>query len=416
MDIAYLKQNHLLLLDSISGSKAYGLDNAQSDTDIRGVFVLPQAVFYGLDYTPQINNESNDITYYELRRFVELLTKNNPNILELLYVPKESLLYEHPLFAKIKQVQVLSKLCKNTFGNYAMAQIKKARGLNKKILNPMSSDRKTILDFCYIAYQQGSIPLKKWLKLRGLLQEQCGLVNIPHMRNMYALYYDGSNQLGYRGIMQKEQANDVIVSSVPRGERALTYLSFNKDGYSSYCKDYKEYWQWVAERNDTRYQSTLEHGKNYDAKNLMHTFRLLTMAEEIAREGKVIVRRPDREWLLKIKKGAFEYDDLVQQAEDRANRLDELYAKSKLPESPDIEGLEKVLVSIREAFYKDKESKTVLPVTKTAQDLVKEKAASTKPTKPPVVTASLKTPRTTQNNPKVTTEKNPTKESTSNGE
>jgi len=413
MDTTYLKQNHLLLLDSISGSKAYGLDNAQSDTDIRGVFLLPQAAFYGLNYTPQINNDSNDITYYELRRFIELLTKNNPNILELLYVPKESLLYEHPLFAKIKQVQVLSKLCKNTFGSYAMAQIKKARGLNKKILNPMSADRKTILDFCYIVYQQGSIPLKKWLKLRGLIQEQCGLVNIPHMRNMYAVYYDSSNQRGYRGIIQKENSNDVVVSSIPRGERALTYLSFNKDGYSSYCKDYKEYWQWVSERNDTRYQGTLEHGKNYDAKNLMHTFRLLTMAEEIAQQGKVIVRRPDREWLLKIKKGEFEYDDLVKQAEERANRLDELYAKSKLPEQPDVEGLEKVLVEVREAFYKEKAGETVLPVTKTAQDLVKEKTSATK--KPPVATASVK-PTKPKKVAKTAPKKNPAKESTSNGE
>ncbi|HAS42970.1 MAG TPA: nucleotidyltransferase, partial [Microscillaceae bacterium] len=334
-------------------------------------------------------------------------------ILELLYVPKESLLYEHPLFAKIKQVQVLSKLCKNTFGSYAMAQIKKARGLNKKILNPMSADRKTILDFCYIVYQQGSIPLKKWLKLRGLIQEQCGLVNIPHMRNMYAVYYDSSNQRGYRGIIQKENSNDVVVSSIPRGERALTYLSFNKDGYSSYCKDYKEYWQWVSERNDTRYQGTLEHGKNYDAKNLMHTFRLLTMAEEIAQQGKVIVRRPDREWLLKIKKGEFEYDDLVKQAEERANRLDELYAKSKLPEQPDVEGLEKVLVEVREAFYKEKAGETVLPVTKTAQDLVKEKTSATK--KPPVATASVK-PTKPKKVAKTAPKKNPAKESTSNGE
>ena len=391
MDAAYLKQNHLLLLDSISGSKAYGLDNAQSDTDIRGVFVLPQTTFYGLNYTPQVNNESNDITYYELRRFIELLTKNNPNILELLYVPKDCLLYEHPLFAKIKQVQVLSKLCRNTFGSYAMSQIKKARGLNKKILNPMSADRKTILDFCYIVYQQGSIPLKKWLKLQGLVQKQCGLVNIPHMRNMYAVFYDPSNQMGYRGIIQKDNANDVVVSSIPRGERALTYLSFNKDGYSSYCKDYKEYWQWVNERNDARYQNTLDHGKNYDAKNLMHTFRLLTMAEEIAQQGRVIVRRPDREWMLKIKKGEFEYEELVQQAEERANRLDELYAKSTLPETPDVEGLERVLVTIREEFYKGATStKVAMPVTKTAKDLVKEKVITTKPQV--VASANAKSP------------------------
>ncbi|WP_157558315.1 DNA polymerase beta superfamily protein [Microscilla marina] len=375
MDTAYLKENHLLLLDSISGSKAYGLDGTHSDTDIRGVFILPKKTLYGMEYTPQVNNESNDITYYELKRFIELLAKNNPNILELLYIPTDCLIYEHPLFAKIKQVQVLSKLCRNTYGNYAMSQIKKARGLNKKIVNPMSPDRKTILDFCYIVYEQGSIPLRKWLKLRGFAQEQCGLVNIPHMRNMYAVYYDPSSQMGYRGVMQKENANDVILSSIPKGEKVVSYMSFNNDGYSSYCKDYKEYWQWVEERNDARYQGTLDHGKNYDAKNLMHTFRLLTMAEEIAKEGRLIVRRPDREFLLKIKKGEFEYDDLVKQAEERANNLDDLYAKADLPDTPDVVGLEKALVEIREEFYViGKGGKPPVSPTKTAQDLVREKA------------------------------------------
>lgn len=390
MDTAYLKENHLLLLDSISGSKAYGLDGTHSDTDVRGVFVLPKKTLYGLSYTPQVNNESNDITYYELKRFIELLAKNNPNILELLYIPTDCLLYEHPLFAKIKQVQVLSKLCRNTYGSYAMSQIKKARGLNKKIHNPMSPDRKTILDFCYIVYQQGSIPLRKWLKLRGFVQEQCGLVNIPHMRNMYAVYYDPTSQLGYRGILQKENANDVVMSSIPKGEKVITYLSFNNDGYSSYCKDYKEYWQWVEERNDARYQNTLEHGKNYDAKNLMHTFRLLTMAEEIAKEGRLIVRRPDREFLLKIKKGEFEYEDLVKQAEERAHLLDDLYAKSDLPDTPDVEGLEKVLIEVREEFYANgNASKSPVSPTKTAYDLVREKATA-KPKDKPVAKATVK--------------------------
>ncbi len=41
---------------------------------------------------------------------------------------------------------------------------------------------------------------------------------------------------------------------------------------------------WVEHRNKARYNTNIEHGKNYDSKNLMHTFRLLDMAEEIARE------------------------------------------------------------------------------------------------------------------------------------
>ena len=67
-----------MVFEVITGSKAYGLDTAKSDTDIRGVFVLPKDMFYGLEYTEQVNNETNDIVYYELKRFMQLLAKEQP--------------------------------------------------------------------------------------------------------------------------------------------------------------------------------------------------------------------------------------------------------------------------------------------------------------------------------------------------
>lgn len=50
---------------------------------------------------------------------------------------------------------------------------------------------------------------------------------------------------------------------------------------------------------------------------MMHTFRLLNMAEEIAREGIVNVRRGDREFLLKIRSGVFSYEELVELANEK---------------------------------------------------------------------------------------------------
>ncbi|KES14222.1 putative nucleotidyltransferase, partial [Gilliamella apicola SCGC AB-598-I20] len=84
MTIDDLKRQNLILFEVISGSRAFGLATETSDTDIKGVFYLPKEKFYGLEYIPQISNASNDIVYYELGRFVELLLKNNPNILEVL--------------------------------------------------------------------------------------------------------------------------------------------------------------------------------------------------------------------------------------------------------------------------------------------------------------------------------------------
>ena len=99
-------------------------------------------------------------------------------------------------------------------------------------------------------------------------------------------------------LLSSEKANDISLSSVEKGEKALTTFYFNKDGYSQYCKEYKYYWDWVSKRNEARYENTVSNESNYDAKNMMHTFRLLNMAEEIATENTLNVFREDREFLL----------------------------------------------------------------------------------------------------------------------
>ncbi|MDF9794986.1 hypothetical protein OKW21_000249 [Catalinimonas alkaloidigena] len=349
MTIEEMKERGLLLLECISGSKAYGLATAESDTDIRGVFYLSKEQFYGMNYIPQLSNESNDIVYYELGKFVELLAKNNPNILELLNTPEDCILYKHPFMEQIREEVFLSRLCQQTFGNYAMTQVKKARGLNKKILNPVEKERKSVLDFCYVVQGQGSVPVKDFLTKHQMKQEDCGLSSIAHMREVYGMYHDPKHP--YKGIVQSEKANDISLSSIPKEAKPVAIMSFNKSGYSSYCRDYREYWEWVEKRNDARYQNTLSHGKNYDAKNMMHTFRLLAMAEEIGKEGTVRVRRPERDFLLNIKKGSFDYEALVEQAEQRINEMEEIYQLSPLPETPDLEKVEALLVRMRDELY-----------------------------------------------------------------
>ncbi|GAL84299.1 nucleotidyltransferase [Sporocytophaga myxococcoides] len=338
-------------MECISGSRAYGLDLPTSDTDIKGVFALSKKDFYGLTYTDQVNNETNDTVFYELKRFIELLVKNNPNLLDLLSSPEDCILFKDPLMNLIKPEMFLSRLCKTTFGEYAMTQIKKAKGLNKKISNPIEKERKSVLDFCFVAKDQGAISLKDWLVEKGYDQSKCGLVKVAHMNDIYALFYDLDNVFKFNGVIHKESANEVVLSSVPKGIQPEGILSFNRNGYSVYCKEYKEYWDWVDKRNNERYENTVAHGKNYDAKNMMHVFRLLDMAEEIALYKRVIVRRQNREHLLSIRKGNFMYEDLVKQAEEKIDRIHEIYEKSDLPDAPDLNRAENLLVAMRESLY-----------------------------------------------------------------
>ncbi|MFA8300205.1 MAG: DNA polymerase beta superfamily protein [Hyphomicrobiales bacterium] len=349
MTIDELKESGSIVLECISGSRAYGLQTPTSDTDIKGVFILPKEEYYGLNYIPQVSNDTNDIVYYELNRFLELLMVNNPNIIELISTDKSHVLYSHPCMNIINIGDVLSKLCEKTFGNYAISQIKKARGLNKKIMNPMDKERKNILSFCFVNYHQGAMSLLDYLDEMGWRQEDCGLVRIPNMKDLYGLYHDSSYE--YNGIMRQENSTEVTLSSVLSNAIPYCTMYFNKDGYSTYCKKYKEYWDWVELRNDDRYQSNIEHQKNYDSKNMMHVFRLLQMAIEIGRDQKVNVRRDDRDFLLKVKSGAFEYEELLELAEQKQEEMHQVYKVSSLPSMPSTDIINQWALQIREAFY-----------------------------------------------------------------
>ncbi len=358
MTIQSIKQKNLILFQSISGSRSFGLATENSDTDIRGVYYLPKEEFFGLNYIPQISNETNDISYYEIGRFVELLQKNNPNILEVLVSPEDCIQHKNPLMDLLKPEDFLSKLCKDTFAGYAISQIKKAKGLNKKILNPVEKDRKSILDFCYILENNGSVPLKKWLQnfhlsagQGGLSQEKCGLVGIGNTKGMFALFYNETGDLGYRGIMQNEEASQVSVSSVPEGEKCIAYLFCNLDAYSTYCKDYREYWKWVTERNEDRYNVNQNHGQNYDSKNMMHTIRLLQSCEQIFRTGSLQIRVKNRDELLDIKAGNRSYDSVMKKSEDLIQSIEYYHSRSALREYPDVNKTTKILVEIRENLY-----------------------------------------------------------------
>ena len=351
MNIDDLRRQGLIIFEAISGSKAFGLDTPESDTDIRGVFIMPKSQFFGFSEIEQVANSTNDIVFYELKKFMMLLKRNNPNILEMLYTPNDCILSEHPLFTKIKNYNFLSTLCRDTFVRYAMTQIKKARGLNKKIVNPMPVNRLGVLDFCYVTSERGSRPLKEWLSDLGLHQENCGLAGLNNFPGVYLIYSAKDHPM--LGIVSDElNSNDVRTSSIPKSLNPMGYLYFNMEAYKAHCKNHKEYWAWVKHRNESRYKTNIDHGKNYDSKNMMHVFRLLGTAEDIAKNKIINLRGHDRDFLLRIKSGHYQYDELISLAEKKTQKLDKLFEHSSLPKTPNHDDVERLLIETRKNFYR----------------------------------------------------------------
>ena len=369
----------------VRGSTLYNTNIETSDVDYGGVFILPNEKLIGLPnfYQDQVSDERHDTTYYEFNRWVELLMKANPNALESLFVPTDKVIGDiHPAVQLIidNRDMFLTKECFKSLSGYAYAQIQKCRGLNKKCVQPVM-EKKDVLDFCYTFKGQGSMPMKEFFEKRGMDQKYCGLVSIPNMKDIYAVYYDFAAQhkfeprndvfneyvasfgndfcrkiitrednndfFGYSGIVHPDgKSNEVRLSSVPKGEIPICVMSYNQNGYESHCRKYKEYQEWVQKRNPARYESNLK--SNYDVKNVMHCVRLLHMGKELA-EGKGfnIVRTWDRDMLLDIRNHKYEYEEIIEYVEKVFAEMKELAANCDLPKTVDTQKVNDLILQAR---------------------------------------------------------------------
>ena len=109
INLVRAKQKDLLLFRSVAGSQAYGTAHAGSDKDYRGVFALPRHLLGSLETIEQVQDERGDDVLFELGKVLGMLQKNNPNMMELLYMPEDCIEYKHPVWSLLKPEYFLSK-------------------------------------------------------------------------------------------------------------------------------------------------------------------------------------------------------------------------------------------------------------------------------------------------------------------
>ena len=416
-----LKEGSTLLYQFVRGSHSHGTATETSDIDTMSVYLNPQDKLLGFTTKDDfyIADEKNDNVAYELGRYLELLVKSNPTMIESLFVSEDCIVYKHPIMDKIFAVrdQFLSKDALTSFTSYSLEQIRKAKGYNKLCAYPENMERKQPIDFCFTFKKQGATSINEWLSEYGLKQIYCGLNHIPNMNQMYGLYYDWGQHIhmewksdsefaefmksknskrfiksikkfdkdlydqefskldswwkrlftrktyldiyhevepkGYHGIQKESgKSNDVHLDSIKKGDAPLCWMHYNKDGYQSHCKLYKNWSDWKRLRNEARYKSNF--GQGYDAKNMSEVVRLLRMACELA-EGKGfnVDRRitGDREYLLGIKEHKYTYEDLIKVGNQLDERLSKAMETCTLPQHVDEQMVNQLLIDMRKELF-----------------------------------------------------------------
>lgn len=115
-----------IIYKCIVGSRAYGLDVAESDIDRRGIYLPPANLQWSLYGLPeQIEDHNTQECYWELQKFLVLSLKANPNVLECLFTPliEQSSPLADELIAGRRAF--LSKLVYQTYNGYVLSQFRK---------------------------------------------------------------------------------------------------------------------------------------------------------------------------------------------------------------------------------------------------------------------------------------------------
>ena len=350
--------NDRIIFSCVAGSRAYGTQVPGSDEDVRGIYMVPSAAYLPIDQEPvQLSDDRNNTVYYSLRRCIELLAEANPNILELLFSPEDCV----QIVSKEMELLILARSifvtrqCGDTHIGYAMSQIKKARGQNKWINNPKPKAAPRKEDFCYVI-PKARLALSDAPPCRPVPLNQIGweltqyhAARLEHVPDTYRLYHYGSNARGtFRG--------DVLVcESIPEPDEASRFaglLIFNEQAWKQSFTEHQNYWGWRKNRNDARWEQQEAGQLDYDAKNMMHTVRLLMSGRSILERGEPMVRfeGKDLSLLLDIRGGKLGFEQIMNVANDLLAECDRLKNIAPLPNDSDRVAADKLLVEITHAW------------------------------------------------------------------
>lgn len=122
------------LITATVGSRAYGLQTAESDTDTLSVAAAPTELFHGLN--PPTGRSATrastnpDIVTHEVGKFISLCLSCNPTVTELLWLPEDCYTDRHPLGFAAQQIRHLllsADGVRNAYLGYATGQFKRLR-------------------------------------------------------------------------------------------------------------------------------------------------------------------------------------------------------------------------------------------------------------------------------------------------
>ncbi|MBQ9984118.1 MAG: nucleotidyltransferase domain-containing protein [Lachnospiraceae bacterium] len=314
--------NNVMLL-TLGGSHAYGMEKESSDLDVRGIaFNSKQEILLGEDFE-QVVDVSTDTSIYSFNKMIQLLTNNNPNTIEILGCKSEQYLHVSELGQELlnNRKMFLSQICVHTFGGYASSQLRRMENKSARLVSQTEHE-------AYI--------------LKSIQNAQYDFRNryYPHDESDVRLYVDTAVQKGY----DTEIFMDVNLQHYPLRDWAGMWNEM-KAIVSSYNK------------TGMRNEKAISHNKL--GKHMAHLLRLYMMCIDILEKEEIITYRADEhDLLMSIRNGEYldenrqpkvEFYDLLNEYE---KRFEYAKANTALPSVPDYKRINEFKVYVNEKIVR----------------------------------------------------------------
>lgn len=312
-----------IILLTLGGSHAYGMDQAGSDLDVRGIALnSKEEVLLGTDFL-QVVNVDTDTTVYSFNKMIQLLTSNNPNTLEILGCLPEHYFHLSEIGKELleNRKMFLSRICISTFGGYAENQLRRMENKATRFVDQAQNE----------AYILKSINHAKYdFKNRYY----------PYDDSEVKLYIDTAVQEGY----DSEIFMDVCLKHYPLRDWTGMWNEM-KSIVSSYNK--------IGKRNE----KAISHDKL--GKHMAHLIRLYMMCIDILEKEEIITyRAEEHDLLMSIRNSEYldgnrqpttAFYDLLNEYEKRFD-----YAKenTSLPDVPDQKKISEFQMYVNERIVK----------------------------------------------------------------
>lgn len=300
-----LGENIILL--GLGGSHAYGMNNENSDLDIRGIATNSfHNMLIGNDFEEVVNVET-DTTVYSFDKMIKLLCSCNPNTIEILGLKPEHYLYLAPVGQALidNRSMFLSKRAVHSFGGYANTQLRRLENKAARLVSQSQMEANILksIEHAYVDFKE------KYFYMPS---------------DAIKLYIDAAINEDY----DSEIFMDISLKHYPLRD----YRSMWNDIHNI-VKSYNK----IGKRNE----KAISHDKL--GKHMAHLVRLYLMCFDILEKGEIITyREKEHDFLMRIRNGYYldeqrqptrEFYEIVDALEDH---LDYLKDHTYLPDSVDM--------------------------------------------------------------------------------